>query len=192
MSWLKFSRSSNSEQIYIILILGLAGDGKSTFINAATGKQQAATSKNLKPCTTSVKDFVYKRSSSKFVFIDTPGLDLDEGKDVDTSVERILARYKRSYVDAIIYLHQSTRKVITRPPEPSSVVTKFQTLCGPDWQSRTILAVMGGTADTARLQAALQAIYFSGMKVAPFTISVQGGGDAWNVLNQVITVKETI
>ncbi|KAF7416403.1 hypothetical protein PC9H_002669 [Pleurotus ostreatus] len=181
--------SSNSEQTYVILILGLAGDGKSSFINAATGKQQAATSKSLQPCTTAVKDFVCKRSGSKFVFIDTPGLDLDEGKDVDASVGRILARYKRSYVDAIIYLHHSTRKVITRPPEPSSVVTKFQTLCGPAWRSRTILAVMGDTADTVRLEGALQAIYFSGIKVAPFTINVQGGGDAWNVLDQVITVK---
>lgn len=99
-----------------------------------------------------------------------------------------LPRYKRSYVDAIVYLHRSSRKVITRPPDPRSVVTKFQVLCGSDWRSHTILVVTGGTADTAPLQGALQAIYFSGMKVAPFTVSDQGGGNAWDVLNRVITV----
>ena len=58
----------------ICLALGKTGVGKSSFINAITGKQDCAVSSEGKACTTIYNIIETERIGQKLVFIDTPGL----------------------------------------------------------------------------------------------------------------------
>jgi predicted GTPase len=63
----------------ICLALGETGVGKSSFINAITGKKDCAVSSSGKACTNSYNIIETQRIGEKFVFIDTPGLNDAKG-----------------------------------------------------------------------------------------------------------------
>ena len=63
----------------ICLTLGKTGVGKSSFINAITGKKDCEVSSESKACTKSYEIIETQRIDEKFIFIDTPGLNDAKG-----------------------------------------------------------------------------------------------------------------
>ena len=63
----------------ICLTLGKTGVGKSSFINAITGKKDCKVSSESKACTKSYEIIETQRIDEKFIFIDTPGLNDAKG-----------------------------------------------------------------------------------------------------------------
>lgn len=77
----------------ICLALGKTGVGKSSFINAITGKQDCTVSSEGKACTTIYNIIETERIGQKLVFIDTPGL-MDakgDGNNIKTITDAIAA-----------------------------------------------------------------------------------------------------
>ncbi|KDQ29664.1 hypothetical protein PLEOSDRAFT_1103675 [Pleurotus ostreatus PC15] len=59
----------------IIVLLGLTGSGKSTFINTATRHNNRHVGHNLDPCTRQLEVVRYRDDKEDIVFIDTPDID---------------------------------------------------------------------------------------------------------------------
>ncbi|KAJ8517859.1 hypothetical protein ONZ45_g5024 [Pleurotus djamor] len=172
----------------LILVLGLSGDGKSTFINTAAGDCIVKTSNELDPLkgTSEVEDFRKECEGLKVVFIDTPGLDSE-----DTTLSSVYAKatYDRTHADAIIYLHAATRKAVTEPPKTGDVMKKFQTLCGPSWKKRVIFAVSTRTNDgreeiVSGVKDSLKRRFYPEIEAMGFSPS--SIADAWQIINKAV------
>ena len=78
----------------ICLALGKTGVGKSSFINAITGKQDCTVSSEGKACTTIYNIIETERIGQKLVFIDTPGLmDAKEDENNIKTITDAIAAY---------------------------------------------------------------------------------------------------
>jgi hypothetical protein len=120
----------------VILVLSVTGAGKSTFINAAAGRDAAGTGHKLTSCTTKIQPvFVPHPSDHKrrIVFVDTPGFN-DTYVD-DTAIEnRIDAWLAKSYggstVGGIVYLHDISQ--VRMPNTTLRDLAMFRKWCGSD------------------------------------------------------------
>ncbi|KAJ8517857.1 hypothetical protein ONZ45_g5026 [Pleurotus djamor] len=131
----------------IIVVVGPTGSGRSTFINSAVGSEQCDASGNatrrnnpnatsLDPITKSFQRVHHRRGSQKFVFVDTPGLDVEDIRP---------AAYARSAklpsgrtVNAVIYLHRINLPRVTTSPKDH--IALFKMLCGDNWADKLIVA----------------------------------------------------
>ena len=96
---------SNSRKI--ILVIGLTGSGKSSFVNFITGKNLCKVSSKPDACTKDYKMVDLYYNNKVFYFVDTPGLDDAEGD--KENIEAILKfRNTVPRINAIIYCQKIT------------------------------------------------------------------------------------
>ncbi|KAF4582667.1 hypothetical protein EYR40_002590 [Pleurotus pulmonarius] len=133
---------------------------ESIFINAATGKEHCEASGNmaratrlgadsalpsLEPITKAIQRIHHRSGDRKFVFIDTPGLDLEEF----IPAKAALKMPNGKLVDGIIYLHRVNAPRVTTSPQTYEKV--FQGLLGNEWEKKTLFATtMWNGVDNAK------------------------------------------
>ena len=78
----------------IAVLLGKTGDGKSTFINSITQKNECKMGEDAKSCTQEISHVESNKNGKNFYFVDTPGLDDGEGDDKNIAK---LGNLKQSY-----------------------------------------------------------------------------------------------
>ncbi|KIJ43543.1 hypothetical protein M422DRAFT_169621, partial [Sphaerobolus stellatus SS14] len=115
-------------------VMGPTGSGKSTFINTATGAEQAFIGHSLESCTQGVQAIHYRhpRSNRDFVFVDTPGFD-DTNMDDIAILSMIADWLERTYKQkifptALLFLHRITDNRM--PNSALRNLTVFMKLCG--------------------------------------------------------------
>ncbi|KAF9489921.1 hypothetical protein BDN71DRAFT_1455359 [Pleurotus eryngii] len=187
------------DEAIVIVLLGPTGSGRSTFINAAIGDEHCEASGSMKrtarlsddspssldPITKVVQRVHYKTSDRKFVFIDTPGLDLEEF----TPAKSALRLPNGRLVDGIIYLHRVNTPRVTTSPQTYEKV--FQGLVGNEWEKKTLFATtMWKEVDNSKgedRQQKLEETYWQqakqrGAKVDRF---LGERDDAWRLINRL-------
>ncbi|KAJ8689311.1 hypothetical protein PTI98_013344 [Pleurotus ostreatus] len=90
---------------------------------------------SLAPVTTDVESVHFMRGRKEYIFIDTPGLDLQEN-----TAELIDKAYKIApkQADVLVYLHRLSDPRVTVRPEEYVRILKL--LGGSGWPKRTIVA----------------------------------------------------
>ena len=78
----------------IAVLLGKTGDGKSSFINSITQKDECKIGSDEKACTQKISHVESNKNGKNFYFVDTPGL--DDGKGDEKNIEQ-LGNLKKSY-----------------------------------------------------------------------------------------------
>ncbi|KDQ22923.1 hypothetical protein PLEOSDRAFT_163810 [Pleurotus ostreatus PC15] len=123
----------------VIILLGPTGSGRSSFINAAIGEDRlkcvGMPDNSLAPVTTDVESVHFMRGRKEYIFIDTPGLDLQEN-----TAELIDKAYKIApkQADVLVYLHRLSDPRVTVRPEEYVRILKL--LGGSGWPKKTIVA----------------------------------------------------
>ncbi|KAL4255627.1 hypothetical protein AB1N83_011959 [Pleurotus pulmonarius] len=116
----------------VIVILGASGSGRSTFINAAIGRQRCATSPQsptkLDSVTKKTQLVYHKTNGETIVFIDTPGLDIE-----GFSAEQVAHLFKRRAVVRIICLCP-----LTNPRATGEYENSFEIIAGREWGRQTL------------------------------------------------------
>lgn len=98
---------SNTYKSGYIAIIGRPNVGKSTLLNYILGEKLAITSR--KPQTTRQNLLgIYTRENAQCIFVDTPGLHLEAGKQINQFMNKA-ARLATEFVDVIIHICDATR-----------------------------------------------------------------------------------
>ncbi|TFK19483.1 hypothetical protein FA15DRAFT_697481 [Coprinopsis marcescibilis] len=137
-------RDEYSRDDIIIPVIGLTGVGKSSFINAVTGRIDAVVGHGLKSCTQdpqavkmTMPSYLAGRypglSSRNIVFIDTPGFDDTYNADDSVILRRVSSWMAKHYpqdmtVAGIVYMEDISQKRMHK-----SMLTNlemFQRMCG--------------------------------------------------------------
>ncbi|KAL0948445.1 hypothetical protein HGRIS_011018 [Hohenbuehelia grisea] len=136
-------------QEVIIALMGPSGSGKSSFINAVTGRADQEVGDGLAACTTEVKFVAIPPISElpdvNIVLVDTPGLD-----DTDNSgrILEITSKVKATYgkdarLSGILYFHRMSDS----PPDvhrQQMHLAMFATLCGSDYRKKMVITTTMG------------------------------------------------
>ncbi|KAG1740775.1 P-loop containing nucleoside triphosphate hydrolase protein [Suillus paluster] len=129
----------------VILVLGLTGAGKSTFINKAMGEDVLDVGHTLDSCTqdiSCVPCLCPNDSSRHIIFVDTPGFDHSSGDD-ERILQHIAEWLARAYraktkIAGIVYLHEIS---LTRHGAYSKTALDIiSRLCGEAGLKNVILA----------------------------------------------------
>ncbi|KAG0694753.1 hypothetical protein DFH29DRAFT_1006061 [Suillus ampliporus] len=127
----------------VILVIGVTGGGKTTFINTAVGRRVNIVDDGLDSCTQYISCAACPRpddNTRRIIFVDTPGFnnssnDLPDGK-ILKDIAGWLAGVKRTRIAGIIVLHDLKYLPPTHVPE---FIRKLG-LCGLDALTNVILA----------------------------------------------------
>ncbi|OCK89282.1 uncharacterized protein K441DRAFT_667909 [Cenococcum geophilum 1.58] len=98
-----------SPKTVFVLVMGMTGSGKSTFILRCTGKS-AKIGHDLFSCTESLGIFSFQFQGTNVNLIDTPGFDDTHRSDIDTL--KLISHYlsvsysNNVFISGIIYLHR--------------------------------------------------------------------------------------
>ncbi|KDR82110.1 hypothetical protein GALMADRAFT_264377 [Galerina marginata CBS 339.88] len=131
----------------VILLLGLTGSGKSTFINAAAGRTVADVNHNLTSSSDLiVRDFIVKhpQTTRSLVFVDTPGFDHFEASDKEV-LNKIVEWLKKScnsdvQFGGIVYLHDITASRVQK--EFDAAALALRTLSRPEPASHLLMTTV--------------------------------------------------
>ncbi|KAH7925407.1 hypothetical protein BV22DRAFT_1129069 [Leucogyrophana mollusca] len=126
----------------IILVMGITGAGKSSFINAVAGKNAVTVCHSLTAQTATIEHVIVPHpddADRRVVLVDTPGFD-DTYLDDSEILRRIAGWLADSYnmkkkITGIIYLHE-----ITQTRNPSETLNAIQLLCGKPAYRNMVLA----------------------------------------------------
>ncbi|KAK1688499.1 P-loop containing nucleoside triphosphate hydrolase protein [Colletotrichum godetiae] len=126
-----------------ILVMGMTGAGKSSFVKACTGKP-VTVGHGLDSCTASIEIVDFELDGYHIYMIDTPGFN---DPDLNRSDEVILSTigtylgcsYSRNvFIHGIVYLHRINDNRMTRSNTQN--IEMFKALCGEEAYSNVALA----------------------------------------------------
>ena len=109
LKFMKDSRFEVSNRRKIILVIGLTGAGKSSFINFMTNKNLCEVSDKGSSCTKDYKMVDVFNNETIYYFVDTPGLD-DASGDLKNIEEIIKFRNTIPRINAIIFCQSLTEQ----------------------------------------------------------------------------------
>lgn len=109
-----------------ILLMGLTGSGRTTFINSVAGTQLPTGGHSLMVCTTEVQSVTYQLDGHCIELVDTPAFDADEDGDCMQKLYKYLRDRKTAgnKVVGIIYTCDITKNRVSFYP--------FRNLCGDE------------------------------------------------------------
>ncbi|KAF9869564.1 hypothetical protein CkaCkLH20_12957 [Colletotrichum karsti] len=141
-NFFKFTgRERPSDDAVFILVMGMTGSGKSTFIAQATGKD-VTVGHGLSSCTSGISIYNGKVDGRSVYLIDTPGFDDTHVSDFDTlqtlATYLSISYHRNVYVHGIVLLHSIASSRITGSARRA--IAMFQALCGPTTNSNVALA----------------------------------------------------
>ena len=110
--FMKDQRFEVNDRRKIILVIGITGAGKSTFINFMTNKDECKASDGGKSCTKEYKMVDVYDKNTIYYFVDTPGLDDSEG-DKQNIEEIIQFRNAVPRINAIIFCQLLDQKRVS-------------------------------------------------------------------------------
>ncbi|KAF2174954.1 hypothetical protein K469DRAFT_684828 [Zopfia rhizophila CBS 207.26] len=129
-----FQQSSSTSDL-AILIMGVTGSGKSTFISRLT-EQSVEIGHSLESCTTKVKGYMIRSTSGQNIYlIDTPGFDDTQISNVDL-LQKIASALITMYADndirfgGLIYMHRITDQRVAGSSLKSLRI--FENICGEE------------------------------------------------------------
>ncbi|KAF8415362.1 P-loop containing nucleoside triphosphate hydrolase protein [Tirmania nivea] len=130
----------------MIVIMGMRGGGKSSFVNQMVGGDVAKIGDGYTPCTFTCQAVPTRFGRSKVILIDTPGLDKSNLSEtvVSAEISRVLAQmYQRGVsLRGFIYLHRITEKKTIGGA--ASVLKMFRSLCGDTMLLKNTILVTTG------------------------------------------------
>jgi GTPase Era involved in 16S rRNA processing len=112
------TQQSEEDRPVVIVLLGVTGAGKSTFVSTASGKELVI-GHGLDPCTQDPLAVSFNLKDRNIVLIDTPGFDDDVRTDVEILGDIAEWLANRGYikkdhpVDGLILLHPATHRTVT-------------------------------------------------------------------------------
>ncbi|KLJ10214.1 hypothetical protein EMPG_14385 [Blastomyces silverae] len=126
----------------VILIMGLTGSGKSTFISLLTDGQSVPIGHSLKGCTNNIEIYPYQiNQKTRVILVDTPGFNKASRSDITTlsSIANFLCLLYSNNIKlaGIIYLHDITARRMDGPALRNLHMLKK--LCGPGGLSHAIM-----------------------------------------------------
>ncbi|KAL4268304.1 G domain-containing protein [Pleurotus pulmonarius] len=138
----------------IIVLMGVTGAGKSTFINTLIGPQDGAVvGDGLDPCTQNVQAYrcFHPQTRKRVVFVDTPGF--DETRDVEILVKITTwlgdLHKRRLAPSGFLYLHSLSANRVG--PIPLKNMLQFTKICGLDaFPNVSIISTMGEAFEESR------------------------------------------
>jgi len=138
-----FSQSIDlSDKDLVVIVIGQAGAGKSSFINAVAGATLPV-GHNLQCCTKKVQSVTAGWRGRKIVFVDTPAFDIDIDVNAEANLRRKIEKWQKKtstqnhVVAGIIYLHKISETRITEPPHKR--IKTFERLCGGSLSEKVLL-----------------------------------------------------
>jgi len=131
-----------SDRDFIVIVIGQAGAGKSSFINAAAGSNLPV-GHSLQSCTKKVQSVTAGWRGRKVVFVDTPAFDIDIDVNAEANLRRQIEKWQKKTstqnhaVAGIIYLHKISETRIMEPPHKR--LKTFDQLCGGGLSEKVLL-----------------------------------------------------
>ncbi|KAH4153843.1 hypothetical protein HBI75_207140 [Parastagonospora nodorum] len=148
--FLRFTgRQKSSDNTVFILVLGMTGSGKSTFIQNCTGKT-VEIGHGLQSCTNDLSVHSFFLAGQHIHLIDTPGFDDTSHSDIDT-LKTCASYLSASYANGvrlggIVYLHRISDNRLGRNSLRS--LQMFRKLSGPrSWPNTVIGTTMWSTSE---------------------------------------------
>ncbi|KAH7914571.1 P-loop containing nucleoside triphosphate hydrolase protein [Hygrophoropsis aurantiaca] len=211
MAGAKGKKADNAKTVHnarvddiVIPIISQTGAGKSTFINALTGKETMKVDDGLDPCTTTIQHTIIphpKDSSRRIILVESPGFNQTNGdKSFDSSVLLDLSVWlKRSYkagmkFTGVIYLHDVSQSRLVGT-HPSTIITMMQTSCEFDNLQNMVLVTTkwgvvrkeaGEQFESQLTEKYCNAATRAGAKIDRFNQDTQS---AWSILDHVLPAK---
>ena len=97
----KFNEKIDEVKDKIVILLGITGVGKSSFINCITNTTRCKVGSSAKSCTQTIMQSDMSKDGYNFYFVDTPGLDDGEG-DEENIVQLNSIKSKFPRINAMI------------------------------------------------------------------------------------------
>lgn len=108
----KLEEKNPDEKLYMVVVMGVTGAGKSYFINKLAGREVTKEGGSLHACTQGCALIPVEIGGSKVCMIDTPGFDEAKRSDSEilTEIARLLAAQYQLGVElkGVIYVHRIT------------------------------------------------------------------------------------
>ncbi|KAJ8495189.1 hypothetical protein ONZ45_g12971 [Pleurotus djamor] len=131
----------------IIVVLGPAGSGKSTFINTATNTNKMHVEHALGAVNKYISciecNYPGDDDGRSIVFVDTPPIDSDPqmAMDIQAQIHHWLGRTypRRPRVDGIMFLYKMNATRATETMTASTYTNVFESLLGPDYAKKMII-----------------------------------------------------
>ncbi|KAL4077510.1 hypothetical protein J3A83DRAFT_1593740 [Scleroderma citrinum] len=167
----------------VILVLGTTGSGTTNFIDKLTGMPPESAMQSLRSCSMGVRAYAYNRGGKRFIFVDTPGFDSLQSRDV--ILRKVTYWLEISYrgsirLTGIIYIRRITDTSI--PDMELSIFQTFTSLCGEEVADRVrLVTTMWDEADTETAKNTEEIL-----KAGPWKSFLDAGG---LVMNDFTTLK---
>ncbi|KAF7419530.1 hypothetical protein PC9H_002121 [Pleurotus ostreatus] len=173
----------------IIVLMGVTGAGKSTFINTATGLQDGAViGDGLDPCTQDVQAYrcAHPQTKEQIVFVDTPGFDETHDVDILVKITTWLANLHKRLLSpsGFLYLHSLSANRVG--PTPLKNMLQFAKICGLDaFSNVSIIPTMGeGLEESKRDELTRQVNqYWRSLKPLDGRYFDKTSSAAWNIID---------
>ncbi|KAJ2998469.1 hypothetical protein NUW58_g304 [Xylaria curta] len=143
-----------------LLVMGMTGSGKSSFIADCTGRDDAKIGHDLESCTNSVAIFCEELQERDVYLIDTPGFDFKDTNREDVEILTAVAHYLSvSYannvsINGIFYLHRISDTRIGSSTKRN--LEMMRALCGEDAFENVAIITTMWASDHSEVELAKQ------------------------------------